>query len=615
MKKRTTLTLAMCLLLLSNCAENEAISDKKTSALTVNGVNIDQKSAETRANTVNSIGISRLADAYYSAQTNYNYVYNTTTWKPATPSKEITVSATDATLCTYIPYSATTNLTNMPLVSGIYTEEKDICYGYKSVNNKTNGTGVTIDLGHAYAELTLQLSLDDLFTTDDAKIELIKIEGATSKASLNLSKNPETITGRVPDPILYNSNVIDLKRGTEVNVEFLMIPTTISTGLTFQLTVNGEQKKCTLTADKLGALVKGTNYIIPIKIGIKDVLVLGDKNNNYVKITDWEPPTTIAINTNEYPESNCYMVPRGGTVYIPVSRAEAGNPTNFTKTDAFTTEIVWTEELNLIDPPVQSGRLIKVKANQLEGNVVICAKKNDKIVWSWHIWVVDYNPMTSYMPVVNNHQWMTYNLGGISNAVNTTSTLGLFYQWGRKDPFPRNAVLDGTSEKPLYDKGGNSFTIKKEQVTEAKNLITSIEKPYIFYFNKNGNGDWYSNATNYDNTLWEESKTIYDPCPVGWKVPSSTAMAGFNPALFAWIYRGYRHEETGFYLIASGYRDPSTGEIVNSTETLTYLTYWGADYDALKARLAFYGKSDINMSFTETRPRATGCPIRCVRGF
>lgn len=84
-----------------------------------------------------------------------------------------------------------------------------------------------------------------------------------------------------------------------------------------------------------------------------------------------------------------------------------------------------------------SNAMVVVNTTQTPGNAVIAAKVNGENVWSYHIWVVDYDPEIKYWNGRNGYIVMDRNLG---SGLGT----GLFYQWGRKDPIPAvDAVAEG----------------------------------------------------------------------------------------------------------------------------------------------------------------------------
>ncbi|MCF2221276.1 T9SS type A sorting domain-containing protein [Chryseobacterium sp. PS-8] len=118
--------------------------------------------------------------------------------------------------------------------------------------------------------------------------------------------------------------------------------------------------------------------------------------------------------------------------------------------------LYWEDEVGLIKSVSLEGTgenaKIKVLVNKLkEGNAVVSYKVNDKVYWTWHVWVTDdprngstYNQgfeLDKNGNPISDWRWMDRNLGA------TTANLtghdfrragGLQYQWGRKDPFPSN---------------------------------------------------------------------------------------------------------------------------------------------------------------------------------
>lgn len=146
-----------------------------------------------------------------------------------------------------------------------------------------------------------------------------------------------------------------------------------------------------------------------------------------------------------------------------------------------------------------------------KGNAVIAVyDSSDNILWSWLIWVTDISGLTtpedlSYF--VSGFQVMKYPIGAMG-----VSDKGLYYQWGRKDPFYFNVTnLYGTNVAAT-----NSQTASKS----TSSISGSISHPTTYYFPSN----YHWGPT--DNTsLWSDAeKTMYDPCPPGWKVISSDKM-------------------------------------------------------------------------------------------
>ena len=98
------------------------------------------------------------------------------------------------------------------------------------------------------------------------------------------------------------------------------------------------------------------------------------------------------------------------------------------------------------------------------------------------------------------------------------------YQFGRKDAMPGRKIVDGT----FVSNGGNNMSIQ--------NGIQHPETIYNFgpsWYDAPPAGYSYYNLWSMDNTVTGFNdnvvvKTVYDPCPVGFKMPASKAFSGFT---------------------------------------------------------------------------------------
>ena len=139
------------------------------------------------------------------------------------------------------------------------------------------------------------------------------------------------------------------------------------------------------------------------------------------------------------------------------------------------------------------------------GNAVVAAKDAaGKILWSWHLWVCqDFDPVANAQDYNNNAgTLMDRNLGATSATPGDAGALGLLYQWGRKDPF-----LGGSSASTITWPSPVSSDSDKGTIDYA------VANPTTFI---KGDNDWMDTP---NNNLWQSAKTIYDPCPSGWRVP------------------------------------------------------------------------------------------------
>lgn len=250
-----------------------------------------------------------------------------------------------------------------------------------------------------------------------------------------------------------------------------------------------------------------------------------------------------------------------------------------------------------------------------QGNAVIAIKDaGDNVLWSWHIWVTDEN--IGQTIEVTNHQsqkykFMPVNLGWcdgrtetyaersckvkftagdaskevIIKQVSASITTGgnhPYYEWGRKDPFPPSNGLANTN-KTWYDKDGNAHTEspKTENFsTGATCIMNYILKPDVMHSQYSGDNT-YANLWSADNNVYTANdenviKTIYDPSPVGFKLPPSNAFTGFtttgeyvstlsqingewDSSLKGWNFYTDSSKNKTIFFPASGYRDSSNG--------------------------------------------------------
>lgn len=249
-------------------------------------------------------------------------------------------------------------------------------------------------------------------------------------------------------------------------------------------------------------------------------------------------------------------------------------------------EVTWADENNIatlsgspIYRDASGNAFVKFevkKENLKSGNAVISVKKGNTILWSWHLWFAPKNALdkikvtniqnkvydftnetlgwkptewtgTSYSTPrtvkVKVEQTMANNGDKQTTVINITQNPGLtkkngtttFYQWGRKDALPGT---DATLPQGSIIKGDNQI-----------HMNNKIQKPntfFVTYFDKWGKilqNDGLI-VYNYFYNLWsmnnnhrgdkdaandiEVVKTIYDPCPVGFNVPTNGAFSGFT---------------------------------------------------------------------------------------
>jgi len=451
-------------------------------------------------------------------------------WGTTTGSSGL-IAPEGSALCAYYPYSADiTDKSSIPLSSVKYDASKDISYAYSTAiaDAVHDISYATFNLQHAYARLTFNFSCGSSYTGSKS-IGNIRISnsGVLSGGNLNITQSTGVYNSKVAGNVTFNAGIADFTSTPSTSV--LMVPTDALSGdLSLVIQIGSDYKVLILPTSLFtnNRLEAGVNY--QIAVNVNGTLTLG---STAVQSIDWiaDTPTNNTIYCNVQPESNSYMITQNGTILIPVSRATAGNATKFPAGASFTADLLWSDVSATHVTVSVVDRYIKVIASSAEGNSVVCARNsNGDIVWSWHIWVTRYDPSTTNM-TYNGKVWMDRNLGAKTGGSSSTA-YGLYYQWGRKDPFPGApnhymAWASGTVWPSVF--GGCLPTSGSGPVS----LGTAIENPYVFYEidpSTNPECDW---LTPQSSVLWANSgKTIYDPCPYGWHVPLKAEFNGAFPS-------------------------------------------------------------------------------------
>lgn len=272
-------------------------------------------------------------------------------------------------------------------------------------------------------------------------------------------------------------------------------------------------------------------------------------------------------------------------------------------------ELLWQDAEGLVTAVGISGDYLTLTvgkdADTQEGNALVAAKDaNGNIVWSWHIWVTKqtFATLTAVATGKHDYQVTPVNLGWVGDAVSQGTNT--YYQWGRKDPFK------GT---------GDVTFVSSTTATIADN----IKNPATFYNNSSTSGPctttyynmWDAQQTNNgDNIATATVKTVYDPSPAGFCVPTDNLYyyVENGGVSFAWDGtnkgRNLSSVTPTVFFPASGFR--SYGSSGTLSNVGSYGSCWSASpYDSDNGR---------GLTFTSdywrwgSYVRAFGFPVRAV---
>lgn len=130
----------------------------------------------------------------------------------------------------------------------------------------------------------------------------------------------------------------------------------------------------------------------------------------------------------------------------------------------------------------------------------------------------------------------------------TLPTYGLYYQWGRKDPSPRPPSYDFDMQSmetiPFFGPNGEPVNYISEFSSDENTIEDSARNPLLL-MDQNIQGPNYAYDWLYYeiDQLWggKSMKTIYDPCPYGYKVPYDELETLFKAA--SYYYNNYIYFE------------------------------------------------------------------------
>lgn len=154
---------------------------------------------------------------------------------------------------------------------------------------------------------------------------------------------------------------------------------------------------------------------------------------------------------------------------------------------------------------------------------------------------------------------------------------GTFYQWGRPTAFPAVRDVAGTA-RTIYDIENNDISANFE-LAAATNAGDAISKPFYVLQgtprgDPNGAQDSWFDVTDaaYDNAMWSTaSKTVYDPCPRGFRMPAASIFYGFTQEKTTVVNEKYKlnmysevdgqkngERQKGGYFYVKEYKDATT---------------------------------------------------------
>ena len=298
----------------------------------------------------------------------------------------------------------------------------------------------------------------------------------------------------------------------------------------------------------------------------------------------------------------------------------------------------------------KDGNTITITGGTNVGNALLALKDSTgTILWSWHIWVVDGLTDQKYTNCIEQGQptFMDRNLGAYSNeyGASTRSAVGLYYQYGRKDPFViKTNGFDVVGKSPYFTSGAE-LTKTVVRSADIARMSWTIKNPDTRIIHTNtptgtppkGFNDWLVPGTDVVNhwgnpvAVADQAganaskggyKTIYDPCPEGYRVPDYHYLSGLtdDKRVAGESAKGvkFKVDDSENYAVYPLPGTLSVGEIDGSTGLFYYNFrgyYWTSTLTSTAAVSFLYNTTGVYTStfsnMVSVRPAAAN--IRCMK--
>jgi len=291
---------------------------------------------------------------------------------------------------------------------------------------------------------------------------------------------------------------------------------------------------------------------------------------------------------------------------------------------------------SVLETVALSGNMISVTAKaDVKGNALVVLKdKNDVILWSWHIWVVDGLANLTFTDCTGSPTIQNMNLGATQNTLYMDGTsqtnqdaIGLFYQYGRKDPFVMPKSLTRKTSSPFLTGKDLTRRVERDEETKANARVDWTIKNPDARILRSLSTQTVRSAVGFSNwtyaaadlkTYWHSTeKTIYDPCPKGYKVPDYSVFAEFDsdkaPAVHV-VNTGYLFGTSSSVTPSASSYDPSTMAYFPNCGFLLQGTMEGKTHTYATNHMYTYRAFNWTTTPTESHIRvfpggATGCHL------
>ncbi len=478
----------------------------------------------------------------------------------------------------YIDYTMPADVEDQPILLMAKSEESDgssfvINFAFKYILTpvalEASGDYYTIEevtISNYYNSAKFSFKADD-----DGNLSTDNITYPTSKdGSYTIAPDPGVTSGAI----------------TNATSGWLMMPPQSTEGFVLDITsyhyddgvkdsdTNGV-REAIIEGDNIAQLEMGSSYTF--KISTNQIASEPEAENNYKDATNGYDYVGATGG-----DSNCYIICRGGNseivYHIPIeSRINLfwgdeselyyenvpANTIDENNRSEISIDQLWYDS---VEDPESEGLEVDLvttadgtKVMQVvvpagynnDGNTVYAVKNGETTLWSWHLWMTNYNPTSTYM---NRF---------VGQKESTAIDGAMVYQFGRKDPFSAGHYTEEDSTTTV------ATAVQNPTVRYGATVSTYFKRWSTDITFSTSSGVWADPAVGNPETndAYRTYKSIYDPSPYGYRVPYESYYSPTDlPSL---LYASTSAFKTT-YITISGYTFYCTDSIVDSPAIADY---------------------------------------------
>ena len=470
---------------------------------------------------------------------------------------------------------------------------------------------------------------------------------------------------------LAGSGVVDLSTETarlslnsdaskEVTVDCGTAGVNIESGATFRFVLPAEDYSEGFTLSMLDTIGQTMSYeVAGCTISRNAISTLAD--------VEWQSAQGDGNNLSRLGYANCYMVHMAGDYTFKTRHIDNTPINNIAKVDWLWVSKVEGQNGNaLISNVSYADGTVSFTASEYEGNALLAAfDAAGEIIWSWHIWMTDkpevYDYQNNYIEqsggLTDGYYCMDRNLGATDATLwGGYETFGLYYQWGRKDPFIGDTAEEREQqyveangryewvEKVSTFGNSDKLTICNTAYSQAKWEATPTNStigtfayaaahPMTFLTGGTGSqANWLDMkgldtteknniAYDADKSLWRPfQKSNYDPCPVGYQVPRKAMWICLDSYNSVYTDDGFVNTTAAgvdSWFPSSGCRSAHPtdgGALIKVQKASGYAYLWTSELQASEQSFRFYYHAPM-FDGIQSAGWGNGYNVRCVKAY